>query len=663
MSFQIFFKQTVRAKTRLWLSLVLLCAVVAFFVISLNLYYNGAQNLHTVENTYHTIAGMEIYGYVDAQGNLVDPGDESCVGRHLLSLDDYDFSELLALDMVKNIELRTRVGAYIPGYQQVYHEVPESPIYKSGTKVLMQNQDVIRFVLSGDEPYTIALQGNDLSQRYRELPIRVLEQANSLVQYPNEFALYVSNWDDAVIDRFADDIRRINGNDQTDSITLYPGVEYVMAVGYPGSSLWIVDPETGKYVWDKDEIITLKGHFHVGIGLGLRFFTYEEPRGLQYEPGFGLNKTGFPTVRKEPFFLHRYEDVKDDARWTEYVQSMIYDVSSFPVVMTQDISLIPAWFEDGMFLNEGRMITPEEYQSGAKVCMVSATLAFQQGWKIGDALELHLYKDTGVIDTPKDGILNATLLITDYMKDNGGFFEEDTYQIVGIFAQKEIVDQGGAAEAVLHNPINAIYIPENAAPNAPKCPMQAGVVTIELKNGSINAFNAAVEELGLTESKAGEYEYRFTCFDQGYGKIAGGLQEMHRNAKILLGLSAVLMLVTMVLTAFLFSRQHKHSAGILRMLGGSKRQAFTAILACAATVVTAGGIVGTALGGALTQSVGGGIMGDVESAAVELATGASLGLTILSGLGCMVLFLALTAIFTATYIGKEPRALLPKDQA
>ena len=76
----------------------------------------------------------------------------------------------------------------------------------------------------------------------------------------------------------------------------------------------------------------------------------------------------------------------------------------------------------------------------------------------------------------------------------------------------------------------------------------------------------------------------------------------------------------------------------------------------------AGGIVGTVLGGALTQSVGASILGDAETAAVELATGASTVLTALSGIGCVVLFLLLTAIFTATYIGKEPRALLPKDQ-
>jgi hypothetical protein len=98
------------------------------------------------------------------------------------------------------------------------------------------------------------------------------------------------------------------------------------------------------------------------------------------------------------------------------------------------------------------------------------------------------------------------------------------------------------------------------------------------------------------------------------------------------------------------------------MLGGSKKQAFTAILACAAAVVAAGGVVGTILGGALTQSVGASILGDVKSAAVELATGANAALTALSGLGCMALFLLLTAIFTATYIGKEPRALLPQDK-
>ena len=70
---QIFLRQTVRGKKRLVLNAALLLAVTGFFVVGLNLYHNSRQNLLTVENAYTTIATMEIYGDVDAQGNLVHP--------------------------------------------------------------------------------------------------------------------------------------------------------------------------------------------------------------------------------------------------------------------------------------------------------------------------------------------------------------------------------------------------------------------------------------------------------------------------------------------------------------------------------------------------------------------------------------------------------------
>ncbi len=83
---QIFLKQTRRSTKRLVLQLVLLCAAVAFFVVSFNLYINSMRNLQTVEDTYASIATMEIYGYVNKAGELVHPGDAACVGRHWLSV-------------------------------------------------------------------------------------------------------------------------------------------------------------------------------------------------------------------------------------------------------------------------------------------------------------------------------------------------------------------------------------------------------------------------------------------------------------------------------------------------------------------------------------------------------------------------------------------------
>ena len=659
---RIFFTQTRRGTKRLALQLLLLCAVTMFFVVSMNLCSNSRQNLLTVENIYSTIATMEIYGYVTEDGKLVHPGDEACVGRHLLSVKDYDFSELLALDAVNRIDLRTRVGAYIPEHTHVHSLFENSPIYPPDYVYLSSCSNTVRFVLDAEEPLTISLLNGT---KYYPFPIRILEQTNPLFVYPEQFALGIHKQLKEEIHWYADDIRRLNRSDVSDAITLYPDVEYVLEI-FNAGYYWSKDPETGRYLWREDlsyydDELGKTVPYH-GIGLDLGGLGLYTTRGLGYIPGFGLISTVTEHPEKERFSLQRYEDIKDDPDWMQYEQITRYNASAFTAVLTNDITLVPAWHKGNMFLHEGRTITEDEYKTGAKVCMISAKMAHQQGWKVGDKLDMHLFQCNDYFDTPKNILLNDEKNnLPHYVKDCGGFFEEDTYEIVGIFGRRQEEDFGETAEEVFFNPWDSIYIPANSAPNAPDGPIQASMLTVELKNGSINAFKAAVEEMGLTDFEVGEYEIKFSYFDQGYSKIAGGLQEMNRNAKLLLGLSAVLLLVTMILMAFLFSRQHKHSAGILRMLGGSKGQAFIAIFTCAAAVVATGGVVGAILGGVLTQSVGASILGDTAvSAAVELATGASPVLTAVSGVGCMVLFLLLTAIFTATYIGKEPRALLPE---
>ena len=659
---QIFFKQTQRGTKRLALQLILLCAAVAFFVVSLNLHHNSSGNLLTVENTYTTIATMEIYGDVNKMGELVHPGDKACVGRHWLSVEEYDLSPLLALDSVERIDLRTRVGAYIPGQIAILQDNTVPPAYPVESVTPFSTNNIIRFMLDAEEPMEISL----LKENWQWLrfPIRVLDTSNQNLQYPETFTLRLTTAVMEEAKNCSEDIRRLNRSEVTDRIILYPGVEYIMSV--KGGSYWQRDEKTGVYTWVGD---------YSGSGSGIELdiypFDYYTDDFLYYsKSGAVINKNGIFTdstlLQSMPFGLQRYEDVKDDPVWNECCQAIEYSAHSFIATLTDDISLIPAWYQGAMYLNEGRMITKAEYKKGAKVCMVSAQMAEYQGWQVGDTLDMHLYIYDAFYD--KTSVIHNATMQQNYMSspvflnECGGFFEEDTYEIVGIFGIREFTEFGETAKEVFYNPWNGIYIPANAAPNAPAGPIQPSLITVELKNGTINQFKATVEKMGLTDQKNGEYELKFSYFEQDYSKIQPGLAEMHRNAKILLGLSSALLAVTMILTAFLFSRQHKHSAGILRMLGGSKGQAFVAILTCAAVVVAAGGVIGTVLGGVLTQSVGASTMGDAAaSAAVELATGASPVLTAVSGVGCMALFLLLTAIFTATYIGKEPRELLPKE--
>ncbi len=681
---QIFLKQTLRGKARLLLNSILLLAVTAFFVVGLNLYYNSTSNLHAIENAYTTLATVGFYGDVDAQGNLVSVSDPSYVANCLMSLtgNAYDLSPLLELDMVTGYDLRPRFAAYIPGVDAIGAAGKEiiddkSTFYVTNEELFPANpQNVIRFVLAGDEPVEVSL----VQIRIPSMPmpvdpqtavaVKLLENVRGWDVPEEEILLYFDAYVEEEAAAYAEELRALNGTDDIDKLILYPGVEYIMHVRSAATFLRAED----------QKMLVFEQNYRVdNLGANPNIWAVKPTQRETpfYQPFSYKNRSeGVPLYRYkkytsaehyQPFYIQRWDAVQQDpellAHWQWLSQSAVYSGQSFWVTTTNDMESIPAWYAGGMYLNEGRMITEEEYASGARVCMVSARMAQQQGWSVGDTLDMNLYgghpytNDTGTWELSRNPL---------YQKDADGFFDQGTYTIVGIFGQREISNIGENLPEAYYQPWNTIYVPTNSVQNKPEEStwlIQPSTLSLQLKNGSISEFKQAVEELGLTEQKTGQYQLKFSYFDQGYNKIKPGLDEMHRNAKLLLGLSAALLAVTMVLMAFLFSRQHKHSAGILRILGGSKGQAFTAILACAAVVVLAGGVIGTILGGVLTQSVGASTLGDAaESAAVALSTGASPVLTMLSGIGCMVLFLLLTAVFTATYIGKEPRQLLPQDK-
>ena len=681
---QIFLKQTRRGTKRLILQLVLFCAALVFFVLSMNLYRNSANNLRVVEDAYTTLATVGFYGDVDAQGNLVSVGDPSYVANCLMSLttEAYDLSPLLELDMVTGYDLRPRFAAYIPGADAIEAEGKEITGDKSALYVTDEElfpaypQNVIRFVLAGDEPVEVSLVRIRIPSAsvpvdpQTKITVKLLENARGWDVPEEEILLYFDAYVEDEAAEYAQELRALNGTDDIDKLILYPGVEYIMHVR--SAATFIREEDQNNLVFEQNNRIDYLGADPNiwAVKPTQREYPFYLPFSYKNRQEGVLVyrfKKYTPAEYCQPFYIQRWDVVQQDpellAHWQWLSQSVVYSGQSFWTTLTNDIESIPAWYAGGMYLNEGRMISAEEYASGARVCMISARMAKQQGWNIGDTLDMNLY--SGQLYTSDTG---TTMLSRNplYQKDTDAFFDQGSYTIVGIFGQWEIASVGENLPEAYYQPWNTIYVPTNSVQNKPEEStwlIQPSTLTLKLKNGTIDEFKAAVEEMGLTDQTPGEYELKFSYFDQGYDKIQPGLVEMNKNARLLLGLSAVLLAVTLILTAFLFSRQHRHSAGILRLLGGSRGQAFIAILACAAAVAAAGGILGTILGGALTQNVGASILGDTaESAAVTLHTGANSVLTVLSGIGCVVLFLTLTAIFTATYIGKEPRQLLPESK-
>ena len=187
-------------------------------------------------------------------------------------------------------------------------------------------------------------------------------------------------------------------------------------------------------------------------------------------------------------------------------------------------------------------------------------------------------------------------------------------------------------------------------------------MTIWLENGKIEPFIERMNELGITGAKQGDYEARFTFYDQGYSRIQPSLEALSGTAELLLILSSSLLVIAALLLAFFYAQSQKQSIGTMRLLGCSKARAFAAVMLSALIIAVTGALIGAAIGHALTASVGESIMANANQTPeeflafsaylaestqveVEFALGADAKVSLLTCLAALGLFIAGTLVF------------------
>ena len=661
MSGNIFFQQLRRSRGRTWLNILLLAAAVAFFVMSANLYKNSVRNLETAEDAFTTIALMELQGNIDQYGNLVAPGDDSFVGEKSVTVYGYDLSAIIGAEGVVDYDLRSHYGAYIP----------EQPALEK-INYLMNPVDIIRFQLLENEPVKLAISNGGVSLQNYHFQAEVLYSAAGCYDYGTEVTAHaITLYDDASI-HYENEIKNLNGNDSTESIVLYPETEYLAVTAL--SDGWMRKAGE-RYFSTKDNSWDLNLVFD-DWGKADYFIRY----GNQGEQTRNIGGSDC----NQPFFLWKWDSVQSDpdlmTYWEAATTAVKYNVSAYSVILTDDISGIPAFHLGGAYLKEGRQITAEEYSSGDKVCLVSAQQANLQNWKIGDTIDLYLYEyDAFPNKSSKNMNWGENQPI--YYQDTKGFFHQGEYEIVGIYASRDLVGSSEISASTVALPWNNIYITQksvNNMPNEYNLPVHGNLLTIWLENGSIDRFLEQMDALGLTEYREDRYNPSFAFYDQGYSIIQPSLQAMNSTSKLLLILSSVFLLVVSALLAHFFAQNQKQSVGILRMLGGSKKQAMIGVLACGLLLVTVGTLCGAMLGHCLCGAAGEGILNsqmeeqaitqpfrafvltEETSVAEQLSVHGIPSLTAAAGLAGAVLFPLLLLCNLLMYIHKEPRELLPK---
>ena len=309
--------------------------------------------------------------------------------------------------------------------------------------------------------------------------------------------------------------------------------------------------------------------------------------------------------------------------------------------------------------------------------MISKDLAKVQKWTIGDKIDFSFY-EFGFFTNAT--VWGSTLAPYYTYTDPNHFFDSGEYEVVGIYDVRPITGSSTVSRSALSVPWNTIYIPEKSLENAPaeeERPVTGALLTLWIENGKIEPFLERMNELGITGAKNGDYEARFTFYDQGYSRIQPSLEALSGTAELLLILSSSLLVIAALLLAFFYALSQKQSIGTMRLLGCSKARTAAAVVLCAAMIAIVGVGAGAYVGHALTQRVGESIMASVETIPeefqafsayltentnieVEFALGAKNAVSAVAVAAALVLFMGGVIVCVLRYLGKEPRELLPR---
>ena len=678
-------KQLFRKPIRTVLCILVLILLTAFFCTSLNLYRDSRHNLQLANDTYTTIAIMELYADVDSRGNIISDVTkaEDYAGYHALTVYGYDLEPIITAPSVKKYELRARYGAFSEDNIAVkYNDKKQA--------VPICNDDVIRFkiVPEHQEQAEADKEWNDVEfvddGRYRihtfsfvdsdthtsrKYNLDILESAINVFDYEKLPILFDISLDNIYTTTPLTDTNSLMPSaeyaDKPDCIILEPNTEYIALISRFSNNVNTFNKASGLYKIQtftiaRDEFFR-NNYYHYSIGRS-EYVSWDYP----YEQPFWIYE--YDELKSKPEMLKKYEQI---AR-AYYINSR-----SFGVMTTNDLTGIPAFHLGNMFIPEGRMITEEEYASGAKVCMISTDLAKLQGWNVGDKIDFSFYEYNNFVNAT---IWGSRLSPRYTYTDPDHFFDNGEYEIVGVYNVRPLTGTSAVSASAVSVPWNTIHIPEKSLENAPAeedRPVTGALLTIWLENGKIEPFIERMNELGITGAKQGDYEARFTFYDQGYSRIQPSLEALSGTAELLLILSSSLLVIAALLLAFFYAQSQKQSIGTMRLLGCSKARAFVAVMLSALIIAVTGALIGAAIGHALTASVGESIMANANQTPeeflafsaylaestqveVEFALGADAKVSMLTCIAALGLFIMGTLVFVVRYLGKGPRELLPR---
>ena len=341
-----------------------------------------------------------------------------------------------------------------------------------------------------------------------------------------------------------------------------------------------------------------------------------------------------PTIVEIDGAVEAYLQSEDGQPWAKQIELMEVNYRAFPVVGVEKLGYVADFARETARIVEGRDFTQEELESGAKVCLLSETLAAANGLGVGDRICPRFYNYDW--DSPcqafvsgGNGVVNPSAYR--YTANTAFAGSAEDYVIVGLYRQDNA--WGDVSDNLYSFTPNTIFVPHSSVSSDMDHGDQGFFQTLVLKNGSVAAFRNLVDEAG--------YEGLFIYYDQGYTTISGNLHNYKEVSQRALLVGMVVYGGILLLFLLLFPGSQGKVLLTMHALGAQRKCKVAQVVMTSAGILIPGTVTGILTGMLLWQRI---INALAESASAAVTLEMDIVTFTMVALGQLVLALVLTVL-------------------
>ena len=339
-----------------------------------------------------------------------------------------------------------------------------------------------------------------------------------------------------------------------------------------------------------------------------------------------------PSIQELPEGVTAREIMDGTASWQTALKALDVTNHSVPVLTVEKVEALADFAAGNAMVTQGRSFSQSEYDSGAAVCLISESLARENGLNVGDSLPLSLYEDDPGLPPIYARFQESCNPRASVFVPQEGFRQETEYTIIGLYRQSS----EWVTSPTSFTP-NSVFVPEKSV----TCQTVTGSCgvwsSLVLQNGTIDQMEARLAENGLGGT--------VTYYDQGYSDIVESLDGYTRVSRTMLCVGLALWAVVLAAYCVLLPMQEGKTALRMWTLGAKRRDIAGQIWIPSALVALVGTII------ALVVSIPGMSWATDK---IQALTGSDLTLTVSTGqtvalcAGALAIALAVIALVSVS---------------